>query len=101
MSDNVERVTAVPKKTVKLADGQEYPVSKMTLRDAKIIIPALKKLDTLRSSGDVTVELLEQMQEISFQILVRDNPTMTKEQVEVLTEIDTVYLLVALATGVA
>ena len=95
-----ERVTATPKKTITLTDGKEYQVSKMTLKDAKVIIPALKKLDELRKTNEITEELLLQMQEVSFLILSRDNSAVVKEQLDALLEVDTVYKLIALASGV-
>ena len=95
------RVTASEKKTITLADGKEYIVRKMTLGDAKKLLPAIQKMDELRGSGNISIELIDSMIDVAYQILVVENKEVTKESLTDILELDTVPKLISITTGVA
>lgn len=94
------RVTASEKKTITLADGKEYIVRKMTLGDAKKLLPAIQKMDELRGSGNISIELIDAMIDVAYQILVVENKEVTKESLTDILELDTVPKLISMTTGV-
>jgi len=94
------RVTASEKKTIILADGKEYLVRKMTLGDAKKLLPAIQKMDELRGAGTISVELIDVMIEVAYQILIVENKEVTKEKLTDILELDTVPKLISMTTGI-
>ena len=93
-----ERVT-IQYKTVTLADGKEYTVKPLTLKDTKDLLPSINKMDQLRNEQGITGELIDLMADICFKILNRTNTELTKEQINDVVEMGSVYDIIVLGIG--
>lgn len=94
-----ERVTTPVQKTITLADGKEYVVKSLTLKDAKNILPIIEKFDNLRKTMKISEELIDTMVEIAYEILKRHNQLVTKEQLYEILELDSTYKLITMCVG--
>jgi hypothetical protein len=91
-----ERVTTELNKIV-LADGKEYKVRPLTLLATKELLPAIQKMDEIRTEKGITNELVDLMGDICLAILKPTTPELTKDKVLELVELGSVIQLIALA----
>jgi len=94
-----ERVTNTKEQKITLADGKEYTVRKLTLADTQRLLPFLAALDEKRTSGRITVELIQLMIDVSYEILHKHNPELQKETMAEILELDSVYSLIAMCSS--
>ena len=72
-----ERITENYKE-VTLVDGKIVKVRKLSLGSIKRMVPEIEKIDELRQNGKVSVELIDKMTDICYEIL-KVNNEVTKE----------------------
>ena len=91
-----DRVTQTVKK-LRLADGVEYDIVPLTLRESKNAIPLLKELETM--GNEMSDELIQKTAELCHKILSKTVKDLTVDRVLDLVDLSNVQQLIMMATG--
>lgn len=91
-----ERITQT-KKIIVLADGKEYEIKPLTLKESKDVIPLLKQLDNTHS--ELSEEIVSKTADLCFLILKKSIPELTIERVLDLVDLANVQKIILIASG--
>ncbi len=92
MSDRITQT----KKTIVLADGGEYEIKPLTLKESKEIIPLVKDLGDL---DNLSEDIINKTAELCLKILSKSIPELTIERVLNLVDLGNVHQIILLASG--
>jgi|GEM_PF-5606561 hypothetical protein len=92
----MERITQT-KKSITLADGLEYEIKPLTLKESKEIIPLLKEFNDVGKTLDD--QLIMKVAELCQRILQKSVPNITVERVMELVDLETVQKIILVASG--
>jgi len=91
-----DRVTQT-KKTIVLADGNQYEVKPLTLKESKTIVPLLKELDKI--GEELSEETINKVAELCFIILKKSITDLTIDRVLELVDLSSIKEIVLMASG--
>jgi len=92
MSDRITQT----KKTIVLADGIEYEVKPLTLKESKEIIPLIKDLGDL---DNLSEDIINKTAELCLKILSKSIPGLTIDRVLSLVDLGNVQQIILIASG--
>jgi hypothetical protein len=90
-----DRITQT-KKTIVLADGVEYEVKPLTLKESKEIIPLIKDLGDL---DNLSEDIINKTAELCLKILSKSISGLTIDRVLSLVDLGNVQQIILIASG--